>query len=203
LSQLSPDIIFIVGDRYEIYAAATAAMVMNVPIAHASGGEITEGSIDEQIRHAITKMSHIHFTTENRNSNIILQMGEEPWRVHTVGGLWVDDLLNLKKKSRNELQKILGINLISPVVLVTYHPETLNLDMTEAQIDNLLNALKEIDGVIIFTYPNADASGRIIISKINEFLIGYPKAKAFKSLGRLLYFSLLNYCDLMVGNLTY
>jgi len=200
LSQLSPDIIFIVGDRYEIYAAAIAAMVMNVPIAHASGGEITEGAIDEQIRHAITKMSHIHFTTENRNSNIILQMGEEPWRVHTVGGLWVDDLLNLKKKSRNELQEILGINLISPVVLVTYHPETLNVDMTEAQIDNLLNALKEIDGVIIFTYPNADASGRIIISKINEFLIDYPKAKAFKSLGRLLYFSLLNYCELMVGN---
>ena len=145
LKRLSPDIIFIVGDRYEIFAAATTAMVMNIPIAHASGGEITEGAIDEQIRHSITKMSHIHFTTEEKNSNIIRQMGEEPWRIHTVGGLWVDDLVNLKKKSRNELQKILDVNLISPVILVTYHPETLSLDDTEAQINNLIGALKEID----------------------------------------------------------
>ena len=198
--RLSPDIIFIVGDRYEIFAAATAAMVMNVPIAHASGGEITEGAIDEQIRHSITKMSHIHFTTEENNSNIIRQMGEEPWRIHTVGGLWVDDLVNLKKKSRNELQKILDVNLISPVILVTYHPETLSLDDTEDQINNLIGALKEIDAEIIFTYPNADASGRIIISKINEFVMNYPNVKAYKSLGRTLYFSLLQYCDLVVGN---
>ena len=198
--RLSPDIIFIVGDRYEIFATATAAMVMNVPIAHASGGEITEGAIDEQIRHSITKMSHIHFTTEENNSNIIRQMGEEPWRIHTVGGLWVDDLVNLKKKSRNELQKILDVNLISPVILVTYHPETLSLDDTEDQINNLIGALKEIDAEIIFTYPNADASGRIIISKINEFVMNYPNVKAYKSLGRTLYFSLLQYCDLVVGN---
>ena len=198
--RLSPDIIFIVGDRYEIFAAATAAMVMNVPIAHASGGEITEGAIDEQIRHSITKMSHIHFTTEENNSNIIRQMGEEPWRIHTVGGLWVDDLVNLKKKSRNELQKNLDVNLISPVILVTYHPETLSLDDTEDQINNLIGALKEIDAEIIFTYPNADASGRIIISKINEFVMNYPNVKAYKSLGRTLYFSLLQYCDLVVGN---
>ena len=200
LKRMSADIIFIVGDRYEIFAAATAAMVMNIPIAHASGGEITEGAIDEQIRHSITKMSHIHFTTEEKNSNIIRQMGEEPWRIHTVGGLWVDDLQNLKKKTRNELQKILDVNLISPVILVTYHPETLSLDDTETQINNLISALKEIDAEIIFTYPNADASGRIIITKINEYVMSYPKVKAYKSLGRTLYFSLLEYCDLVVGN---
>jgi len=200
LKKMSPDIIFIVGDRYEILAAATAAMVMNIPIAHASGGEITEGAIDEQIRHSITKMSHIHFTTEERNSNIIKQMGEESWRVHNVGGLWVDDLFEMKKKNKNELRKILGINLVSPVMIVTYHPETLSLDETEIKIINLLGALKEIDAVIIFTYPNADASGRVIISKINEFVKNYPNAKAFKSLGKTLYYSLLYFCDIVIGN---
>ena len=200
LKRLSPDIMLVVGDRYEIFAAVTAAMVLNIPIAHISGGEITEGAIDEQIRHAITKMSHIHFTTAEENSIKVKQMGEEAWRVHTVGGLWVDNIKSLKKISRDSMRKKLGIQLNHPTILVTYHSVTLQLEEVDRHIDNLLNALDETEAEIIFTYPNADAGGRVIISKINEFIANRPNAKAVKSLGSLLYHNLLSYVDLVVGN---
>jgi len=200
LKRLSPEIMVVVGDRYEIFAAVTAAMVLNIPIAHISGGEITEGAIDEQIRHAITKMSHIHFTTTEENSIKVRQMGEESWRVHTVGGLWVDNIKNLKKISRDSMRKKLGIQLNYPTILVTYHSVTLQLEEVDRHIDNLLNALDKTEAEIIFTYPNADAGGRIIILKIDEFVASRPNAKAVKSLGSLLYHNLLSHVDLVVGN---
>ena len=200
LRRLIPDMMLVVGDRYEIFAAASAAMTSNVPIAHISGGEITEGAIDEQIRHALTKMSHIHFTTAEDNTQKVRQMGEEAWRVHTVGGLWVDNINSLKRINREELCEKLNIDLSSPCIMVTYHPVTLELDEVETQIDNLLESLDKIEAEIIFTFPNADAGGRIIISKIQEFVKSHPKAKAFHSLGILLYHNLFYHVDLIVGN---
>jgi len=162
LHRLSPDIVLIIGDRFEILSVATASLALNIPIAHISGGEITEGAVDEQIRHAITKMSHIHFTASDTNSKIIEQMGEEPWRVNTVGGLWIDNLKNLTKLSRQQIREKLGVSLDSTSILVTYHPVTLDLKNVEKNIQKLLSVLDKIKAEIIFTYPNADAGGRII-----------------------------------------
>ena len=200
LKKLDPDILLIVGDRYEIFAAATAAMVNNIPIAHISGGEITEGAIDEQIRHALTKMSHIHFTTADENTNRILQMGEEAWRVHTVGGLWNENIRNLSKLSKLDLKAMLGLEFLWPTILVTYHPTTLQLGQVGTDIEDLLDVLGQLDAEIIFTYPNADAGGRVIVSKIKEFVAKHPKAKAFESLGSTYYLNVLSYVDLVVGN---
>lgn len=200
LKKLKPDIMLIVGDRYEIFAAAIAAMAINLPIAHVSGGEITEGAIDEQMRHAITKMSHIHFTAIEENARRVIQMGEEPWRVHIVGGPWTDSINNMKRISKNELKEILGLHFDYPTILVTYHSVTLELGNTRFYIRNLLEALDEIDAEIIFTYPNADAGGQIIISSIKKFIKSHPKAKIFKSLGSALYLNLLSHVDLVVGN---
>lgn len=200
LKRLRPNILLIVGDRYEIFAAAVAAMAINLPIAHVSGGELTEGAIDEQIRHAITKMSHIHFVAIEENAERVKQMGEEPWRVYIVGGPWVENINNMEKISKDKLAKILGVNFSSTTILVTYHPVTLQLAETSTHIKNLLDALDELDAEIIFTYPNADAGGRIIISAIEQFVKAHPKAKIFKSLGSKLYLNLLSHVDLVVGN---
>ncbi len=198
--RLDPDILLIVGDRFEIFAAASAAMPMNIPIAHISGGELTAGAIDEQIRHAITKMSHLHFVAVEENAARVRQMGEEPWRIHTVGGPWVDNIRTIKKLSRKALRKSLGICLTGPTILVTYHPETLQSVKTSSHIRNLLDALDRFDAEIIFTYPNADTGGRVIISAIEGFTASRRNAKAFKSLGSLRYLSLLSHVDLLVGN---
>ena len=200
LKRLKPDIMLILGDRYEIFAAAIAAMVMNVPIAHICGGEITIGVIDEQIRHAITKMSHLHFVALQENAKIVEQMGEESWRIHVVGVPWVDYKNNMERISKKSLKKILGVNFSYPTILVTYHPVTLQLAKTGLHIKTLLGALGELDAEIIFTYPNADASGRMIISAIEKFVKTHPRSKAFKSLGSTLYLNLLSYVDLVVGN---
>lgn len=200
LKRIDPDIMLIVGDRYEIFAAAIAAMAINLPIAHISGGEITEFAIDEQIRHAITKMSHVHFVALEENAERVKQMGEEDWRVHVVGGPWVDNIKYMEKISKDNLKKILKVKFSHPTILVTYHPVTLQASKTDLHIKNLLDALAVVDAEIIFTYPNADAGGGIIISAIEKFTKSYPKAKAFKSLGSSLYLNLLSHVDLVVGN---
>jgi len=200
LKKLKPDIMLIVGDRYEIFAAAIAAMTVNVPIAHISGGEITEGAVDEQIRHAITKLSHVHFVTNQENAQRVKQMGEEPWRVQTVGGCWVDNIINMEKMTKESITEKLGIKFLRPLILVTYHSVTLEVEKTGEYIKNLLDAFSQIGGEIIFTYPNADSGGRVIISAIDKFIKKYSKARAFKSLGSVLYLNLLSYVDLVVGN---
>jgi len=200
LKRIEPDIMLIVGDRYEIFAASIAAMAVNLPIAHISGGEITEFAIDEQIRHAITKMSHIHLVAIEENAERVKQMGEEDWRVHVVGGPWVDNIKHMERINEDNLKKILKVNFSYPTILVTYHPVTLQASETDSHIKNLLEALVAIDAEIIFTYPNADASGGIIISEIEKFIESHPKAKAFKSLGSSLYLNVLSHVDLVVGN---
>lgn len=200
LARLAPDIILLIGDRYETFAAATAAMALGIPVAHISGGEITEGAIDEQIRHAITKMSHVHFVATEEQAVIVRQMGEEPWRVHVVGGPWMDGIKNMEIIPQQELSDYLGVSLDKPTILVTFHPVTLQTEETQNQITNLLAALEALPLQIIFTYPNADAGGRVIIDAIKEFCDKHTNAVAFQSFGSQRYLNLLRHVCLMVGN---
>lgn len=199
-SRLKPHILLILGDRFEVFAAATAAMALNIPIAHIAGGESTEGAIDEQIRHSITKMAHIHFPSCDYYAERIIKMGEEEWRVYNVGAPGLENIKKLKLLDKAELEKSLGMKLDLTTLLVTYHPVTLERENIEQHINNLLEALKETGCQIIFTYPNADSGGRYIIGKINEFVEKYQKARLYINLGQIRYLSLLKYVDVMVGN---
>src|SRR3990172_3318901 len=200
--RLKPDLVLVVGDRFEIFSAVIAASSMNLPIAHFSGGDITEGAIDNQIRHAITKLSHIHFVGVETSAKRVRQMGEEPWRIKVVGELCLENIKNLDTISKKNFKNMLNINLsLQPIILVTFHPVTLQPEQTKLQITNLLAAIDSFkDSTIVFTYPNADAGGRLIIAAIEQFLLSHPHAKAFKSLGTKIYLNLLSYADLCIGN---
>ncbi|WP_027624880.1 UDP-N-acetylglucosamine 2-epimerase [Clostridium lundense] len=198
--RLKPDILLILGDRYETFVAATCAMMMNIPIAHMNGGESTEGLIDEQIRHAITKMAHIHLAGAEYYKERIIKMGEESWRVHNVGQSGVESIKRINFMSKEELEKQLNIKFNREVFLVTYHPVTLDLDNTEYQIDQLIKALKKYDAQIIFTYPNADFGSKIIIDKIKKYESLNENVNIIYSLGQLKYLSLLKYSDIIIGN---
>ena len=201
-SELKPDLLLILGDRYEIFSAASAAMACRIPIAHLHGGEVTEGAIDEAIRHSITKMSHLHFTATSNYRQRVLQLGENPDNVFCVGGLGVDNILSLHLLSREELEKDIGFRFLRRNILVTFHPVTLDDEnIGLAQLDQLLSALgRLIDTGIIFTLPNADAGGRSFITKIKDFCLRHPCASWFTSLGQLRYFSCVRYVDCVVGN---
>ncbi|WP_127836707.1 UDP-N-acetylglucosamine 2-epimerase [Clostridium prolinivorans] len=198
--RLKPDILLILGDRYETFIAATCAMMMNVPIAHMNGGESTEGAIDEQIRHAITKMAHIHFAGAEYYKERIIKMGEEEWRVFNVGQSGVENIMRMNLLEKSDLEKELNVNLDKLTFLITYHPVTLEVENTEEQIDNLLKAIQKFDANYIFTYPNADFGSKIIIDKINEFVKNQRNAYIFYSLGQKKYLSLLKNSDLVIGN---
>ncbi|MCF6463984.1 UDP-N-acetylglucosamine 2-epimerase [Clostridium sp. Cult1] len=198
--RLKPDILLILGDRYEIFVAATCAMMMNIPIAHMNGGESTEGLIDEQIRHAITKMAHIHFTGAEYYKERLLKMGEEPWRVYNVGQAGIENIKRLKLLEKEELENELDLKLDKKTFLITYHPVTLESISTKEQIENLLEAITKFDAKYIFTYPNADYGNKLIIDKINEFKGKYKDVYVFHSLGQIKYLSLLKYVDVMIGN---
>ena len=202
LSDLEPDLLVLLGDRYEIFAAATAAMLIRIPIAHLHGGEVTEGAIDESIRHSITKMSHLHFVATSEYRRRVLQLGENPNNVFCVGGLGVDNLLRLDFLSRNELERQLDFAFLNKNILVTFHPVTLEDDSSSfVQLEQLLAALDRlVDTGIIFTLPNADACGRAFIAKIKDFCSQKDSAFYFSSLGQLRYFSCIQYVDCVVGN---
>ncbi|QAT40525.1 UDP-N-acetylglucosamine 2-epimerase [Clostridium sp. JN-9] len=198
--RLKPDILLILGDRYETFIAAVCAMMMNIPIAHMNGGESTEGAVDEQIRHAITKMAHIHFSGAEYYKERIIKMGEEPWRVYNVGQAGIENIKRLKLLEKPQLEKEIDISFDKPVFLITFHPVTLDFDNVDNQIDNLLAAIKEFDAKYIFTYPNADFGSRIIIDKINDFVKQNKNSYIFYSLGQKRYLSLLKYASVMIGN---
>lgn len=198
--RLKPDILLVLGDRYEIFAAASTAMTMNIPIAHISGGEITEGAIDEQIRHAITKMAHIHFPGAGIYGENIIHMGEEPWRVFNVGDPGIENIKLTKYLSKEELKKQLDVDVDEDTMLVTYHPVTLELDNLQYQIENLIKALNLINKKMIITYPNADNGGEYIIKKLIEFGKLNPNVYLFKNLGILKYLSVMKLCSCIVGN---
>ena len=201
LSRLNPNMIVLLGDRFEILSCALSAMVLRIPIAHIHGGEVTPHLIDESIRHSITKMSQIHFVSTKDYKKRVIQMGENPKNVHLVGGLGIDNIKNLTFLSKNELEKKLELSFLKRNLLVTFHPITLEEGATLDQMKQLLNALSTLkETLIIFTMPNADSDGDIIFKLINEFVGENQNAKAFTSLGVTIYLSLAKVMDGVIGN---
>lgn len=199
--RLNPDVVLLLGDRFETHAAAIAALLMNIPIAHIHGGEITRGAIDEQIRHSITKMSHLHFCATEEYRTRIIQMGEEPSRVFNTGAPGIDNIVNLKLLSRKQLEEYLAWSLPSKFALFTYHPETLSGSNLNQDLTNIFQSLKASKLGILFTYSNADYGGGAINRKIEDFCQTDPdKYKVVKSLGQLNYLSSMKHCNLLVGN---
>ncbi len=198
---LKPDLIVVLGDRFEIFSAVSVAMIMRIPIAHLHGGEATEGLIDEPIRHSITKMSHLHFTATNEYKNRVIQLGEQPDRVFNVGGLGIDNINKLKLLNKDDFEKAIGFNLGEKNILVTFHPVTLEASTSRVQFQELLNSISELkDTKIIFTKANSDTDGRIINSMIDDYVAKHDNTIAFVSMGQLNYLSALQFVDAVVGN---
>lgn len=199
--QIKPDLVLVIGDRYEIFSATTASLVARIPVAHLHGGETTEGAFDEALRHSITKMSHLHFVAAEEYKNRVIQLGEQPENVFQVGGLGVDSLKRLKLLDKEELEASLGIKFLDKNLLITFHPVTLEIGTASQQMDELLGALSELHNTnLIFTMPNADTDGRVLIQIIEEFCSKTINAHCFASLGQLRYFSAINYIDGVIGN---
>ena len=200
--RLKPDIVLVLGDRFEILSAAIAAMNARIPIAHNHGGEATEGLIDEAIRHAVTKMAHLHFATTEPYRQRIIQMGEKPEHVFTVGAPGLDNIRNMTLLDRAALGAALGFELGRPTFLVTFHPLTLGDGLEGRQVSELFSALDRFaDAHIIFTKPNADQNGRIIGQLIDGYVAASRgRAAAFTSLGQLRYLSCLKHVDIVIGN---
>jgi len=200
-NRLKPDLLLVLGDRFEIFSAVTAAMVARIPIAHLHGGELTEGAIDESIRHSITKMSHLHFVASDEYRRRVIQLGEIPSRVFHVGGLGVDNISRLKLLSREELESSLDIQLQDINFLITFHPVTLEANSSSHQIEELFSTLSQYPKAgLIFTMPNADTDGRILIQQVQKYCSSRSNAKAFTSLGQLRYLSALSHVDAVIGN---
>lgn len=200
--QLKPDIIVILGDRYEVFSAASAAMMSKIPIAHIHGGEATEGLTDEAIRHSITKMSHIHFTATEEYRNRVIQLGEDPSRVFNVGGLGVENIKRYNLLSKNDFEKSINFKLKKNNILLTYHPVTLEKNTTKNQLHELLGAIDELEDTgIIFTKTNSDIDGKIINTIIDSYTKKNPsKSISFTSMGQLNYLSSLQFIDFIIGN---
>ena len=198
---IQPDLLLVLGDRFEIFAAASAALIARIPIAHIHGGEATEGLIDESIRHSITKMSHYHFVAAEEYRRRVIQLGEAPDRVFHVGGLGVDNIMQLKLLTREELEAALNFQLLSNNLLITFHPVTLEKDTSADQMDQLLTALSQLEDMgLIFTMPNADTDGRVLFEKIKSFCRERKNAKAYTSLGQLRYLSCISHVNGVIGN---
>jgi len=200
--RLQPDILVVLGDRFEILSAVAASIPFKIPVAHIHGGEITAGAFDESIRHAVTKMSHIHFAATKEYRDRLIQMGESPKNVYCFGAPGLDNITRLNLKGRDEILQDLDLPRDRKLGIVTYHPVTLAVEPIDYQMTELLGALKDFSEVYwIFTYPNVDTGGRVIIEKINRFIESLPdRAKCFISLGQLRYLSMLKHVDVMVGN---
>lgn len=202
LDQLRPDLMVVLGDRYEILAVVSAALVMRIPVAHLHGGELTEGAFDESIRHAITKMSHLHFAAAEPYKNRIIQLGEDPANVHNVGALGLDNIRRLELLGRDQLEKDLAFKFGSRNILVTYHPATLDEQDSRTHFASLLEVLAERKDLhIVFTRPNSDTGNAGLNALIEDFVRKFPeRSKAFASLGHLRYLSVMRTVDAVVGN---
>lgn len=199
-AQTDVDLLLLLGDRFEMMAAAAAATPFNIPLAHLHGGECTEGAIDEVMRHSISKMSHLHFVSTQEYGRRLIQMGEEPWRVHVAGAAGLDNLRQVELLDRATLEKELQLSLDPAPLLVTFHPVTRDINQTTYHIQELLAALGCVRRPIVITYPNADADGRSVIDAIESFAQSRPKVKLIKNLGTQRYFSLMSIGAAMVGN---
>ena len=200
--ELQPDIVVVLGDRYEIFSAVSAAMIARIPIAHLHGGEITEGLIDESIRHSITKMSHLHFTATEEYKKRVIQLGENPSSIYKVGGLGVDGIKNHKLLSRKEFEHSIDFVLSKKNILITFHPVTLENSTAQQQFQILLDIIGALqETTVIFTKANSDPNGRIINEMIDDYVASNKhKSVGFTSLGQLRYLSALQYVDVVVGN---
>jgi len=200
-SHLKPDLLVVLGDRFEILAAASAALIAGIPIAHLHGGELTEGAYDDAIRHSLTKMSHLHFTAASDYRNRVIQLGEDPARVWDVGGFGLDSIANVDLLSRVEVEDNLNISLGDKSLLVTFHPETIPDAVPEQQLEELLFALGQVSAAIVFTMPNADNKNRILRAMIEDFVQQQRgRAVVHASLGQQLYLSTLAEVNAVVGN---
>jgi len=199
--RLKPDILLLLGDRFETHAAATTAMLMNIPIGHIHGGEITEGAVDEKIRHSITKMSYLHFASTEDYKNRIIQLGEAPERVFCTGAPGIDNVINMNLLTKSSLEKELNWKIQGSTALCTFHSETLSNTTIENQVGKVLNAISESDINVLFTYANADDGGKVINSVIEQFASqNSKKYHVVKNLGQLNYLSAIKYVDLLLGN---
>ena len=201
-TRIRPDMVVVLGDRYEVLAAAVAALIHRIPIAHICGGELTQGAVDDAIRHSVTKMSTLHFTSTEEYRNRVIQLGEEPERVFWVGAPGIENIKTQKLLEREELAESIGFPLDGPYVVVTFHPVTLEKNTAERQIENLLTALTYFNEYrIIFTKANSDTDGRIINKRIDEYVCqNRSRALAVTSLGMVRYLSALRYCEMVIGN---
>ncbi|EGQ7930508.1 TPA: UDP-N-acetylglucosamine 2-epimerase (hydrolyzing) [Vibrio vulnificus] len=201
--ELRPDLVVVLGDRYELIPIVSAANIARIPVAHLNGGELTEGAIDELIRHAITKLSQLHFTAMEEYSRRVIQMGESPDRVFNIGEVGLDNILRMELLSKSAFEESIGVKLKKKNLLFTYHPETTqSVDEIEADFNHILAALDTLDDcLIIFTKANADVGGRLINKMIDRYVVDHKdKSVAFTSLGQLRYLSALQYVDAVVGN---
>lgn len=200
-AELRPDMVLVLGDRYEIFSAAAAATIARIPVAHLHGGETTEGAFDEALRHSITKMAHLHFVAAQAYRRRVIQLGEDPARVFLVGGLGIDNMLKLDLLDRTALETALDFKLGPKNLLVTFHPATLEQGAAAGQMDELLAALDTLqDTHLIFTMPNADTEGRALSRQVEAYVAGRPNAKVYTSLGQLRYLSAIAHVDAVVGN---
>lgn len=200
--RLRPDLLVVLGDRFEILAAAQAALVARIPIAHIAGGDTTEGAFDEAIRHSVTKMSHLHLVTNEDAARRVRQLGEDPAHVHVVGSPGIDNIRSMTRLSKSELASDLGFTFREKNLLVTFHPVTLESFSAMQQFQELLDALESMgeEVGVIFTKPNADTDGRVIIRMTDDYVASHPNARAYTSLGQLRYLSLMAQVDVVVGN---
>lgn len=200
--ELRPDMVVVLGDRYEILSATSAAMIARIPIGHIHGGETTEGAFDESIRHSITKMSHLHFTATDDYKNRVIQLGEHPSRVFNVGALGIENIKKMQLLTKEKFKKSIDFKLNKKNILVTFHPTTLEIGKAKEHFQELLDVIDDLEATnIIFTKANSDTDGRIINQMIDEYIAkNNDKSIAFVSLGQLRYLSAMQYIDAVVGN---
>jgi UDP-N-acetylglucosamine 2-epimerase (non-hydrolysing) len=202
LERLRPDLLLLLGDRFEIFAAAQAALVARLPVAHLCGGDVTEGAFDEAIRHSVSKMAHLHFATNAEAARRLRQLGEDPERIFAVGSPGIDALLRTPPLPREELEQATGLDLGKRLLLVTFHPATLGRGAAQAELEELLAALDGLgdEVALAFTRPNADTEGRILAQRLERFVAARGNARLFAALGSRAYLSLLRRADAVVGN---
>jgi UDP-N-acetylglucosamine 2-epimerase (non-hydrolysing)/GDP/UDP-N,N'-diacetylbacillosamine 2-epimerase (hydrolysing) len=199
LGQMRPDLLLLIADRYEMLAPASVALTLRIPIAHIEGGEISEGAIDDAVRNALTKMSHIHFTSTEGARARVVAMGEELWRVHRAGAPSLDHLRRSRLLDVPELEKRLQVSLERPTVVVAYHPVTIVRHTTQ-EADSLFAALEKVDAQILFCYPNADAGNHALMQRTRAFLAAHSNARVYVNLDAVTYWSLLRQVALLIGN---
>ena len=199
LGQMRPDLLLLIADRYEMLAPASVALALRIPIAHIEGGEVSEGAIDDAVRNALTKMSHIHFTSTFAARERVIAMGEEDWRVHRSGAPSLDHLRRQVLLTREEVEHKLQLDLRQPTILVVYHPVTIARD-TLQEADALFEALASLPDQLLFCYPNADAGSRALIERTKSFLANRTRGQVFTNLDAVTYWSLLRHVEMLVGN---